>query len=172
MSIIKTTITSDCTCEIYDEETDSTMLDEYGDPKRPDYCYGDCYTESVYDFTENLLKPYAEATGWQLDHPIKVEVSSIGWQRRSGYTFTTLEGLVETLQIDGDFRIQFEYDDEEQSLTAIRYSHDEPTGTGTFTIEHYLPCVKCGDPVPPAVYEEELEMCVQCSHDYFDHKDE
>ena len=167
MTIIKSTITSDCTCEIYDEDTDSTKLDEYGEPARPEYCFGDCYTESVSDLMEALVKPYAEATGWNTTDPIKVEVSSIGWQRRSGYTFTTLDGLVKTLQIDGDFRLEFEYDDEEKSLTARRYSHDEPTGTGEFTIEHFLPCEKCGDPVPPAVYEDNLETCAQCVQDYY-----
>jgi hypothetical protein len=68
------TITSDCTCEIYDEETDSTKLDEYGYPARPEYCYGDCYNEAVYDFTDNFLPMWLDYH--KLDKDGKVIYSS------------------------------------------------------------------------------------------------
>ena len=166
-------ITSDCTCEVYDEELDDSKKDEYGDPIRPEYCYGDCYSMSVEDLNEMFIKPYAEAKKWDTTDTIKVEVSSIGWQRRSGYTLTTLDGLLETLQINGDFRIQFRYDIETNELTAVRYSHDEPVGTGVFEITaRFLPCEKCGDPVEESIHAEELGFCVDCQHEYFDHSDE
>jgi hypothetical protein len=36
----------------------------------------------------------------------------------------------DALSINGDFRLVFTYEDGEMS--AVRYSHDEPTGTGKF----------------------------------------
>ena len=172
MTTIEATITNDCTCEVYDEETDSTKLDEYGYPARPDYCYGDCYTESVSDFMENLVKPFAEQKGWKLDDPIKVEANGLTWQGLTGHAFTTLERLVDTLSINGDYRLEFQYDTLAETLTARRYSHDEPVGTGVFQLTHYLPCVKCEDPIQADIHAEELGMCVDCSNDYYDHKDE
>jgi hypothetical protein len=159
------TVTSDCICEVYDEE-----LEQYTPATE---CFGDCYSEMVENLNEVIIKPYAEAKGWQLDDQIKVEVSAIGWQRRSGYTMTTLDGLLESLQINGDFRIVFTRNLDTNELTAVRYSHDEPVGTGTFEItEHYLSCDKCGDPVKDDVHAEELGMCVECSNRYFNHEDE
>lgn len=131
--ILKATLTSDCTCEVYDEETDTTKLDEYGEPARPDYCFGDCWKESEYDFTENLLNPYLAVKGWDLDTPIKVVCGRMSWRGVSGYAYTTPEKLLDTLTLNGDFRLEFEFDGE--SLTAVRYSHDEPVGTGTFEFE-------------------------------------
>jgi hypothetical protein len=55
------------------------------------------------------------------------------WQGIMGWAYTTPERLVDTLSLNGDFRLVFEFDGE--NLTAIRYSHDEPVGTGKFVIE-------------------------------------
>ena len=131
--IIKASLTSDCTCEVYDEETDSTKLDEYGEPARPDYCFGECWQESEYDFTDNLLKPYLAVKGWELDTPIKITCGRMSWRGVSGYAHATPETLLDKLTINGDFRLEFEFDGE--NLTAVRYSHDEPVGTGRFEFE-------------------------------------
>lgn len=123
--IIKAELDSNCTCEVYDEETDTSEPSEN--------CYGDCWIDSKYDFTENLLKPYLDVKGWELDTPIKVVCGRMSWRGVSGYAYTTPEKLVETLSLNGDFRLVFEFDGE--NLTAIRYSHDEPVGTGKFEFE-------------------------------------
>ncbi len=123
--IIKAELDSNCTCEVYDEETDTSEPSEH--------CYGDCWIDSKYDFTENLLKPYLAVKGWELDTPIKVVCGRMSWRGVSGYAYTTPEKLLETLSLDGDFRLVFEFDGE--NLTAIRYSHDEPVGTGKFEFE-------------------------------------
>ena len=34
------------------------------------------------------------------------------------------------------------------------------------------PCNVCETPVKTDIHKEELGMCVECSHAYFDHKDE
>lgn len=125
IQIIKATLDSDCTCEYYDEDTDTS--------KPSESCYGDCWTESKDDFTENLLKPYLAVKGWTMDTPIKVSSSRMTWQGCSGWAYTTPERLVDTLTLNGDFRLEFEFDGND--LTAVRYSHDEPVGTGKFVIE-------------------------------------
>lgn len=116
---------SDCSCENYDEETETS--------KPSEYCYGDCWTDSKEDFVESLLKPYLVVKGWEMDTPIKVSSSRMTWQGCSGWAYTTPERLVDTLTLNGDFRLVFEFDGHD--LTAIRYSHDEPMGTGKFVIE-------------------------------------
>jgi hypothetical protein len=116
---------SDCSCEDYDEDTDTS--------KPSESCFGDCWTESKDDFTEHLLKPYLVVKGWEMDTPIKVASSRMTWQGIMGWAYTTPERLVDTLTLNGDFRLVFEFDGHD--LTAIRYSHDEPMGTGKFVIE-------------------------------------
>jgi len=116
---------SDCSCEYYDEDTDTNIPSES--------CFGDCWTESKDDFTEHLLKPYLVVKGWEMDTPIKVASSRMTWQGIMGWAYTTPERLVDTLTLNGDFRLVFEFDGND--LTAIRYSHDEPMGTGKFVIE-------------------------------------
>lgn len=35
-----------------------------------------------------------------------------------------------------------------------------------------LPCDKCGDLIDKDTHKEELGMCLDCSNDYFDHKED
>jgi hypothetical protein len=130
---IKAELDNNCTCEVYDDETGEPILNEYGYPKQPEYCFGECWTDSVYDFTECLLKPYLAVKGWELDTPIKVVCGRMTWTNSRGYAYTTPEKLIDTLTLNGDFRLVFEFDGE--NLTAVRYSHDEPVGTGKFEFE-------------------------------------
>jgi hypothetical protein len=61
-----------------------------------------------------------------------VGASGVGWQRRSGYAIAKADtdAIIKALSINGDFRLVFTYEDGEMS--AVRYSHDEPMGTGKF----------------------------------------
>lgn len=59
----------------------------------------------------------------------------------------------------------------------------ETTDTGSVT-EYYVayfsipveeltkPCNVCGELIASDIHEEELGMCIACSNDYFDHKEE
>ena len=114
-------ITTDCICEIYIESNGESMPSET--------CYG-CYDESITDLHDNILSPWLNAIGAEWDSNIRIECSSMGWQGRAGATTVPARKIDEALAINGDYRLNFAL--EGNRLCAIRYSHDEPTGTGTF----------------------------------------
>jgi hypothetical protein len=150
-------VTTDCLCE-----------NEDGTPQ--EYCYGDCY-EWQKEWVFELLGMWQVANGIDEDDPILINAESIGWQHRSGFKWTTMLELHGALALDGgDFRIKWYLENDE--LTARRWSHDEPVGTGLFTFTHYKGCDKCGEPVKADVHAEELGMCLECSNDYFEHKED
>jgi len=154
------TITSDCTCEIYDEDTDSTKLDEYGEPARPEYCYGECYTEAVYDFTDNFLPMWLDYHKLDKDGKVLLFAGGIGWNKVSATGFVDVSDIHKVMQIDGDFRNVFTIEGGE--LYAIRYSHDEPVGSGKWNFQPAGICDRCGDGIPADVYEDENGICADC----------
>jgi hypothetical protein len=148
-------VTTDCLCE-----------NEDGTPQ--DYC-DNCYEWQKEDVF-SLLGEWYLANGIDEDDPILIEGKGMTWQRLDGHKWTTPMELDGALSLNGDFRIEWYLEDGE--LTARRWSHDEPTGTGLFTFTHFKECDKCGVPVKADIHKEELGMCVECSNDYFDHSDE
>lgn len=150
-------VTTDCLCG----EGDTDTLTEY--------CSGECYEWQKEDV-------FALLGEWQLlnnvdeDDTIRINASSVGWQGRSGYKDTDILELHGALSLNGDFKIEWYLED--ATLTARRWSHDEPVGTGLFTFEIYKGCDKCGDPVVKDIHAEELGMCIECSNAYFNHDDE
>lgn len=108
---------SDCTCLNEDETTWSES------------CYG-CYDDAVEDL-KYLITEWADAQGKEFSN-VRIDGSAMGWQRESGYAMTPLYRISEALSIRGDFRIVFTL--ESGTLTATRYSHDEPTGA-SFTFK-------------------------------------
>jgi hypothetical protein len=150
-------VTTDCLCG----EGDTDTLTEY--------CSGECYEWQKEDV-------FALLGEWQLlnnvdeDDIIRINASSVGWQGRSGYKDTDILELHGALSLNGDFKIEWYLED--GTLTARRWSHDEPVGTGIFTFEIYKGCDKCGDPVVKDIHAEELGMCIECSNAYFTHEDE
>jgi hypothetical protein len=155
----KAELTSDCTCEIYDEETGESKLDEYGYPERPDYCYG-CYEENLYDFTENFLPIWLERIGLSKDGKVMVVAENIRWNHTSGAGFADVDKLHKIMEIDGDFTNKFTIKGNE--LYAVRYSHDEPTGTGRWTFSPAAVCTDCGDGMPQDVYGHDTGICIDC----------
>lgn len=122
---LETSISTGCNgCEYYDEETDT-----YEDA---DSCQGYCYEDAVEDYTENLLKPWLESKAIMADSPVRINGSGMTWLRRSGYADTSARGILDTLAINGEFRLAITYEDGE--LSFVRYSHDEPTGA-SFSVE-------------------------------------
>lgn len=150
-------VTTDCLCG----EGDTDTLTEY--------CSGECYEWQKEDV-------FALLGEWQLlnnvdeDDIIRINASSVGWQGRSGYKDTDILELHGALSLNGDFKIEWYLED--TTLTARRWSHDEPVGTGLFTFEIYKGCDNCGDPVVKDIHAEELGMCIECSNAYFNHDDE
>jgi hypothetical protein len=155
----KAELTSDCICEIYDEETGESKLDEYGYPERPDYCYG-CYQEEVFQFYDNFLPIWLERRGLKDDGKVMVIAESIRWNRTNGAGFVDVSEIHKVMEIDGDFKNKFTIKGNE--LYAVRYSHDEPTGTGRWTFTPAESCSQCDGGIPAEVYEDENGICANC----------
>jgi hypothetical protein len=149
-------VSTDCLCE-----------NEDGTPQ--EYCYGDCYEWQKEDVFA-LLGEWQVLNSIDEDDPILVNGSGLTWQRLEGYKWTTMLELDGALSLNGDFTIEWYLED--TTLTAKRWSHDEPTGTGLFHFTVHKGCDKCGEPVAKEIHAEELGMCIECSNAYFDHEDE
>lgn len=112
------TITTQCTCENYDEESDTY------EPASD--CYGDCW-EWAWEDATSLIDSWSKH--WDTNG-IRVEAEGMGWTGASAYlelTFYEAEQALRALTIDGDYILNLTVDDEGQ-LSVRRYSHDEPTG--------------------------------------------
>ncbi len=148
--------------------TDCQCTNEDGTPME-DNCYGECYEWQKEDvFT--LLGEWQLANGVDESDPILIEVDKIGWTNASAYKWTTMLELDRALSLDSDFRIEWYLENNE--LTARRWSHDEPVGTGLFTFTHYKGCDKCNEPVKADIHAEEMGMCIECSNAFFSGLDE
>jgi hypothetical protein len=141
-------VTTDCLCTNEDE----TPMEGN--------CYGECYEwqkEGVFE----LLGMWQTLNDIDENDHILIDGSGLGWMKQSGYKWTTMLELHGALALDGgDFRIQWYWEDGQ--LTARRWSHDEPTGTGLFHFSHYKPCEKCGEPVVTIIRDERLTNCLDC----------
>lgn len=114
---IEATLTSDCTCEYYDNETE-----EYIEGKPSEYCYG-CWDDSVYDFNENILYPWYAANNYHDNTPIRIITPNIGWMKQSAYCDTYAKDILDKLTLNGDFILRFTL--ENDKLECVRSSHDE-----------------------------------------------
>lgn len=119
-------ITNNCVCEDYDEETETYS------PSNE--CFG-CYEDALANLTYEVIKPWVSANGIDEDTELVARGTGMTWQRLSGYARTTPKTIVDTLSLNGDWTLQFTLSNGAKTLTAIRYSHDEPTGTGAITFE-------------------------------------
>jgi hypothetical protein len=119
-------ITNSCICETYDEETETSAPS--------DYCWG-CYDDEKLNLWYEVIKPWLEVNGYDEDTELVARGSGMTWQRLSGYARTTPKTIVDTLAINGEWTLVFTLSNGAKTLTAIRYSHDEPTGTGAITFE-------------------------------------
>jgi Tfp pilus assembly protein PilX len=119
-------ITNSCICEDYDEDT------EMSSPSNE--CWG-CYDDEVSNLWYEVIKPWMNANGYDEATNLIIRGSGMTWQRLSGYAYATPKTIVEKLSINGDWTLRFKITDGAKTLTAVRYSHDEPVGTGEFTFE-------------------------------------
>lgn len=110
-------ITTDCTCA----NEDGTWTE----------CFG-CWNDSKELFSElfsTWVKANADAT-----NTIRIDGKNMTWQRLDGYAVVEADAdaVLDKMGLRGDYTLRFMLDG--TSLTATRWSHDEPTGCGfTFT---------------------------------------
>ena len=113
----------------------STECQCFDEDSSPHYCDG-C-GDWMQEGTLELFSYWLERNG----DPQRVRCNgrAMGWQRLDGYAIIESEAyhyhatrkpmprkLLEALTLNGDFTIHYTL--EGNALTAIRYSHDEPTG--------------------------------------------
>lgn len=164
LDTISATVSTDCQCDTYNEETDEYIPAEY--------CTGDCYEWQKEDVFY-VLGEWQRLNEIDEDDRIIISGTGIGWQSRSGYKETDILELHGALALNGDFNISWTLDIPTKKLRARRSSHDEPMGAN-FEIDFIktLPCNECGEPVNAEIHAEELGMCIECSNAYFTHNDE
>lgn len=107
-------LTTQCTCESYDEETDTSAPS--------DYCYG-CWEDEKENFRYCILEPWLKANGWDEYTRLRIEGSGMTWRGVSGYLNITADKILEGLSINSDYTLRFKLTGAE--LTCSRYSHDE-----------------------------------------------
>jgi hypothetical protein len=145
-------ITSNCICTYIDEDD--------GQEYEAD-CVG-CYDDQLYNLNEELAK-WQKANNFSVDEIIRVEASGLGWTRQSGHKDILITEIPRCLNIDGDFTIKYSFSDDYETLTAVRYSHDEPVGTGeiTFSRSPLTNCDRCGYPALCKPFADE-SFCDYC----------
>lgn len=145
-------ITNECNCVFID--------DDENESQSPD-CWG-CYDDRLDDLNDKLAE-WLTANEWTDETIIRVQFSGVSWQRVAGYGDITPADIPEFLALNGDYRIVFELTADNLTLTARRYSHDEPVGTGliTFTRSPLTRCDYCGDPSECLVINDE-KVCNHC----------
>ena len=116
------TLTNDCVCTKFDEETGEEMVDENGDPIPSDYCH-ECYEEELEVFHEFILDEWLKRNNADRDSRIIVSSEAMNWNKVSGIASVSAKNLVDTLSINTSWILRFTLDDKE--LTVVRSSHDE-----------------------------------------------
>jgi hypothetical protein len=115
---IEVEISTDCSCESYNEETDTST-------PSPE-CFG-CYNDAIKELDDSIVYPFLEANAGTF----VIVGRNVGWQHLGGYVALEtrdVDGIMEQLRINGEYRIKFIYNLVLNTLEAFRYSHDEPTG--------------------------------------------
>jgi hypothetical protein len=114
---LKATVTTYCTCEAYDEETDTYSLAEW--------CFGDC-GENAAEWASELTEIWLESQDLNEYQRVIIYGTRLGWRSLSGYKLVKPDPLeiVRALYLNGDFDLEFTLTPENK-LTATRGSHDE-----------------------------------------------
>jgi hypothetical protein len=113
---MKVSIESDCVCQTENDETG-----EYGASNE---CFGDCWewqSEDVF----YVIQEWQKKNGYEDDTPILITGKNMNWNHVSGWSEATPKTILSKLTLDGDFRLTFEFDEEENIFNCIRSSHDE-----------------------------------------------
>lgn len=117
------TLSTDCSCEVYDEDTDTSS------PSNE--CWG-CYDDELGNIKHDLLNKWMTANDFELDTPIKISGRQMTWRNVSGYKITTPENLIASLTGDYDYTLRFWSSEDYKTLRVVRSSHDEFGATFEF----------------------------------------
>ena len=113
---MRVSIESDCQCQTENDETG-----EYGASNE---CFGDCWDWQSEDVSY-VIQEWQKRNGYEDDTPILITGKNMNWNHVSGWAEATPKTILEKLTLNGDFRLMFEYHDENGALDCVRSSHDE-----------------------------------------------
>jgi hypothetical protein len=115
--IATASLTSDCTCEVYDDETgESTPATE---------CLGYCFDDMRED-VENLIQDWLDGPSFE-GFTVEVTYSGVNWNRLSGkggWEPESVKEVWQALTLDGDYTLRFKLLSD-GILEVVRSSHDE-----------------------------------------------
>ena len=121
-TIVEFELTSDCSCETYDEDTDTSS------PSNE--CFG-CWEDEKDNFKYEIMNPWLEANGWDTDSLVYVFSGNMNWNKVAGWTNIYASQVIDCLTLNGDFTLRYKLDGKD--LTCVRSSHDEFGALFTFS---------------------------------------
>jgi hypothetical protein len=125
-------LSSSCRCTATDDDGNE-LKDENGYPVAVDYCHG-CWEDDLSNTEYDIIHPWQIANDLAEQDYVHISVDRATWRGVSGYGISKadLQSILDIMTFSGDWTLKLTYDGD-KTLTAQRWSHDEPTGTGIFT---------------------------------------
>ncbi len=117
------TISTDCQCVLED-----------GEPAEE--CWG-CYEDDAMN-AKDLLGAWQTINGSKATDFVRIDGKRLTWQGLDGYKVTEFDDVLNSLKINGDYRVTLSLTGSE--LTATRSSHDEYGASFTFS---FVPEEEC-----------------------------
>lgn len=114
-TLLESVITTECSCEDYDETTDTSYPS--------DFCYG-CYEQAVFE-AQAIMFEWRRRNFYQGEY-VMVRATNVNWEAITINKVVHLEKLIDLLKLRGDYTLYIQLDG--RDLTIRRTSHDEPTG--------------------------------------------
>jgi hypothetical protein len=124
-------LSNNCRCTATDDDGNE-LKDENGYTIAANYCDG-CWEDDLLNTKYEVVMPWLKANDIAEHDYIHISVNRATWQNVDGYGVgkATMESILKLLTFDGDWTLKLTYDGD-KTLTAQRWSHDEPMGTGIF----------------------------------------
>jgi hypothetical protein len=123
--LLEVLLSSDCSCEEYDDVTDQSYP--------ADYCVG-CYEDGKFQ-VEAMLFEWGERTGFYGEY-LETTSTHENWNGISLKRVVHVSELIQSLELRGDYTLYFRLDNDE--LTIRRTSHDEPVGASFLVKPFYI----------------------------------
>jgi hypothetical protein len=89
-------------------------------------CAGWCYDDGL-QYLSDMIDTWLDRNGMGWGDEVIIEGTGMGWLRQSGTAVCTAQNIVNTLSLNGEWKLAFTIGVND-FFTATRYSHDEPTG--------------------------------------------
>jgi hypothetical protein len=125
-------LSSNCRCTQTDDDGNE-LKDENGYAIPSESCDG-CWQDDLSNTEYDIIHPWQEANDIADQDYVVINANRISWRNVDGYALSKgdFKSILKTLTFDGDWTLKITLN-ADKTMTAQRWSHDEPTGTGIFT---------------------------------------